>query len=125
MRTLLLSVVALAAAGPAVAQQPPTDTIPTAEAKPGDANRGAELMAADGCYQCHGYVGQGSIRTGPSLAPNVIPFAAFMAQLRKPMDRMPVYTAVVLSDADAANIYAYLKSIPPPPKPADIALLQQ
>src|ERR1700761_2276387 len=53
----------------------------------GDAQRGKQLFAADGCYECHGYVGQGSIRTGPTLAPKVIPFAAFQAQLRKPADR--------------------------------------
>jgi ubiquinol-cytochrome c reductase cytochrome c subunit len=90
----------------------------------GDAQHGEKLFAADGCYQCHGYVGQGSIRTGPALAPAVIPMSAFTAQLRKPMDKMPAYTEVVLSSGDIADIYAYLKSLPKPPNPADVALLQ-
>ena len=114
MRQLMGLAVLLAMTGVAAAQD-----------AAGDVKRGGELMISDGCFQCHGTVGQGSIRTGPALTPNVIPFTAFTGQLRKPMDRMPVYTSVVLPDGDAADIYAYLKSLPRPPNPADIALLQQ
>ena len=32
---------------------------------------------ADGCYQCHGTVGQGSRGTGPRLAPNPLPYENF------------------------------------------------
>jgi mono/diheme cytochrome c family protein len=90
----------------------------------GDAQRGQTLFVADGCYECHGYVGQGSVRTGPALAPRVIPMAAFQAQLRKPMDRMPPYTDKVLPEADLRDIYAYLQSLPKPPNVADLAILQ-
>jgi ubiquinol-cytochrome c reductase cytochrome c subunit len=90
----------------------------------GDAERGGKLFAADGCYECHGYVGQGSNRTGPALTPNVIPMSAFTAQLRKPMDQMPPFTEAVLPTADITDIYAYLQGLPKPPKVADVALLQ-
>jgi cytochrome c len=90
----------------------------------GDPQRGKTLFVADGCYECHGYVGQGSIRTGPTLAPRVIPFAAFQAQLRKPADRMPPYTEVVLPQAGVQDIYAYLQSVPKPPNPANVPILQ-
>ena len=115
MRTLYVASVVLTLATGAAAQDAPA----------GDIARGAQLITVDGCFQCHGTVGQGSIRTGPALTPNVIPYSAFIGQLRKPMDHMPVYTSVVLSDGDAASIYAYLKSLPKPPNPADVALLQQ
>jgi hypothetical protein len=42
----------------------------------------------------------------------------FLQQLRHPRARMPIYTAVVMPDADVADIYAYLQSIPQG-KPAD------
>lgn len=91
----------------------------------GDAARGRALFVQDGCYECHGYVGQGSIRTAPALAPKPAPYATFTAQLREPADRMPAYTEKVLSDAQMADLYAYLVSLPPSPDPASIALLQQ
>ena len=106
------------AAAPNIAPAPANQPIE------GDAQRGGKLFVADGCYECHGYVGQGSIRTGPALAPAIIPMQAFTAQLRKPMDRMPPYTDVVLPQQDISDVYAYLQSLPKPPNPADIAILQ-
>jgi mono/diheme cytochrome c family protein len=38
---------------------------------------------------------------------------------------MPPYREAVLSDADLADIYAYLQSIPQPKEVKDIPLLQQ
>jgi ubiquinol-cytochrome c reductase cytochrome c subunit len=37
---------------------------------------------------------------------------------------MPPYTAKVLSDADLADIYAFLQSVPAPPKVDSIPLLK-
>jgi mono/diheme cytochrome c family protein len=78
----------------------------------GIAAHGKQLFVAIGCYQCHGTQGQGGSSAGPRLAPNPIPFPAFALQLRTPRERMPVYTATVLSDGDLADLYAYLQSIP-------------
>ena len=104
--------VLLAQAASALAQSAPA----------GDAANGKRLYMADGCYQCHGTVGQGSRPTGPHLAPNPVPYEGFVAQLRHPANAMPPYTSVVLSDREAADIYAYLLTIPPlvDPKAAGI-----
>lgn len=82
----------------------------------GDAKLGQALYMRDGCYECHGTVGQGSGRRGsggwgPMLAPKPLPFSAVLAQLRRPRDVMPAYSALIAPDQDVANIYAYLVSI--------------
>jgi hypothetical protein len=38
---------------------------------------------------------------------------------------MPLYTAKVVSDQDLTDIYAFLKSVPPPKAVADIPLLKK
>jgi mono/diheme cytochrome c family protein len=110
-----LSAVALSSGSPARAQ----DSAPA-----GNADKGKQLFAADGCYECHGYVGQGSVTAGVRIAPMALPFDAFKQQLRSPSNEMPPYTEAVLSDASAADIYAFLKTIQPPAQAAkDIPIL--
>ena len=65
-------------------------------------------------------VGQGG--TGPRLAPRPLPAPALTAYVRKPGNGMPPYSAKVMSDAEVADIRAYLATIPEPPK--DIPLLK-
>jgi ubiquinol-cytochrome c reductase cytochrome c subunit len=57
------------------------------------------------------------------LAPKPLPFSAVLNQLRRPADVMPAYSTAILSDRDAANIYAYLQSIGPGKSAASIPLL--
>ena len=83
---------------------------------------GRQLYVADGCAQCHGYSGQGTV--GPRLAPNPIPLDIFTRQMRKPRAVMPIYTSAVLSEGDLADIYAYLESVPQPAPAARIPLLR-
>src|SRR5512138_521031 len=90
----------------------------------GDASRGKTLFVSDGCYQCHGYQGQGS-NAGSRLAPNPTPFAASVQQLRHPRARMPPYSPVVMSDQNLADIYAYLITIPKAKTVAEIPLLSR
>jgi ubiquinol-cytochrome c reductase cytochrome c subunit len=92
-------------------------------APPGDAANGKRVYMADGCYQCHGTVGQGSRPTGPHLAPNPLPYEVFAGQVRRPVNAMPPYTSVVLSEQDLADIYAYLVSVPPLVDPKAAAIL--
>jgi mono/diheme cytochrome c family protein len=94
-----------------------------AAAPAGNADNGKKLYNATGCYQCHGYVAQGGLGTGPRIAPNPLPWAGFNSYVRAPKNQMPPYSAKLLKDADLADIYAYLKSIPEPPKVKDIPLL--
>jgi len=95
-----------------------------ANAPTGNAQHGKTLYVTDGCYECHGYAAQGGAGTGPKLGPNPIPYAAFSFQVRSPRDEMPPYTAKVLSDADMADIYAFVQSQPQPPKPDSVPLLK-
>jgi mono/diheme cytochrome c family protein len=94
-------------------------------AAPAGAAHGKQLWDKIGCYQCHGYQGQGTASAGPKLAPTPIPFEAFEHQLRTPRDRMPIYTAVVVPDGDLHDLYAYLQSIPKAKTVAEIPLLNQ
>ena len=85
----------------------------------GDAAKGKMLYMKDGCYECHGTVGQGG--TGPRLAPRT----ASLAYVRRPAGQMPPYTAKVLPDADLADVLAYLMTIQAPPPAKSIAILNR
>jgi mono/diheme cytochrome c family protein len=95
-----------------------------AEELKGNADNGKKLFAAYGCYECHGRQGAGA-STGPRIGPPAITLAALLRYVRAPTGQMPPYTAKVVSDQDLADIYAYLKSFPPPPPAKDIPLLNQ
>lgn len=84
------------------------------ETPKGDAASGKKVYMADGCYQCHGSVGQGGLMTGqaPVLAQTKMPYTAFMRQLRNPINDMPPYPDNLLSEKEAADIFAYLQSLP-------------
>ena len=85
-----------------------------------DADNGKKLYATIGCYECHGRVGQGG-GAGPKLAPRPIPLQALVAYVRHPSGAMPPYTSKLATDAQLADIHAFLATIPPPAK--DIPLL--
>src|SRR5437773_1249891 len=78
----------------------------------GNAANGKKLYANVGCWECHGFSAQGG-SAGPRLGPDPISFPAFTEYLRGPKGEMPPYTAKVLSEAQLADIYAFLKSLPP------------
>ena len=107
-----LAVWALVCAGTASAQDAPQ----------GNAEHGRQLFTDKGCYSCHGFVGQGS-REAPRIAPPIA-FPAFELQLRQPRAIMPPYEPKIVSDQEAADIYAYLGSLPKPPDPKTVKLLQ-
>lgn len=113
MRTIYLAIVFAAASAAAFAQ---------GAAPQGNPQTGKQLFTDKGCYSCHGFVGQGS-REGPRVAPPMA-YPAFVAQLRTPRLIMPPYTAALVSDAQAADIFAYLASLPAPPDPKSVDLLK-
>ena len=90
---------------------PAQDTREAPEANP---QAGQRLFDDVGCYQCHGFVGQGGA-AGARLVPNPLPFAAFSRYVRAPTGQMPPYTVRILPDNELADIYAYVESIPDPP----------
>src|SRR6185503_14916053 len=67
-------------------------------ATPANIDEGRKLFASYGCYQCHGYEGQGSSATGPRLGPRPLPLASFTRYVRRPTGQMPPYTTKVVSD---------------------------
>lgn len=94
----------------------PLTAVTLASAAPVPADR--ELFVRYGCYQCHGYEGQGG--EALRIAPSPYPFEAFAAKVRKPTNEMPAYAPEVLSDADLQALYRYVRAIPEPP--ADLPL---
>ena len=84
------------------------------DAPAGDAANGQRIYLADGCFTCHGRSGQGGnyYGTTPTLAKTELPFEGFKQQLRDPVRVMPPYEQAVVSDKEAADIYAFLQTLP-------------
>lgn len=88
------------------------------------AEKGKETFIKNGCWQCHGFVGQGGI-TGPKLAPDPKPFEFINVFIRHTKGPMPQYSEKILSKEDLTDIHAYLQSIPKGPDYKSIPLLAQ
>jgi mono/diheme cytochrome c family protein len=93
------------------AQSPAAPAAPTGDAKLGKTLFESSLR----CYACHGFDGQ----TGsPRLVPMARAQEAFVAYVRKPSGRgMPSFAAT--PERDLADVYAYIRSIPPAAPPVD------
>ncbi len=120
MRTRLLLVllvtISLAPLTAAKTQRPPA-------AQPGgSAQAGKDIYLRFGCYECHGYAGHGG--AGARLVPMSMPTRSFTAYVRNPR-QMPPYSAKLLTDAQLADVWAYIKSLPESPAAKDIPLLNQ
>jgi ubiquinol-cytochrome c reductase cytochrome c subunit len=91
----------------------------------GNAENGKKLYMKNGCYECHGTVGQGAGANpvAPNLAPKPKPLAFLTAYIRKPAGNMPPYTSKVMSNAEIADVWAYLATIPEQPPVKNIPLL--
>jgi ubiquinol-cytochrome c reductase cytochrome c subunit len=91
----------------------------------GNVENGKRLYMKNGCYECHGTVGQGAQANplAPRVGPRPIPLAALIAYVRKPAGAMPPYVSKVMSDAELGDVRAYLASLPEPPPLKSIALL--
>lgn len=85
---------------------------------------GKRVFVRDGCYECHGYAGQGTI-AGARIGPPVLNAQGMIRYIRKPAGAMPAFTDKVLSDQEVNDIYAYLKTMPAPKPVKDIPLLNQ
>ena len=90
----------------------------------GSAEKGKTGYVKHGCWQCHGFVGQGGV-TGPKLAPEPMAVEAFTAFVRGSNGAMPPYQEAILSNDDLADIHAYLQTIPKPADYKSVPLLNQ
>lgn len=86
--------------------------------------KGKQLYVKNGCWQCHGFVGQGGI-AGPRLAPNPMPVEAMSSFVRNSNRAMPPYREAILPEADLKEIHGYLASIPKAADAKSIPLLNQ
>jgi mono/diheme cytochrome c family protein len=94
-----------------------------AAAPAGDIAKGKTSFERTGCWQCHGHQGQGG-REGPRIAsPVPMAWPAFSAFVRTTRADMPPYTENVLSNQELADMYAYMRSIPPAPDFTTIPIL--
>ncbi len=101
---------------------------PTAPPKPaaGNATNGKQLFVKMSCYYCHGTEGQGSIAgVGPRVALVSRSYESFARYVRQPTGRMTAYSEKILSDGELADIYAFLRSLPPVRPVSEIPLLEQ
>jgi ubiquinol-cytochrome c reductase cytochrome c subunit len=88
----------------------------------GSAEKGKTAFVQHGCWQCHGFVGQGGV-TGPKLAQTQLSVEALSAFVRNTRGGMPPYQKAILSETDIADIHAYLQSVPKPLDYKSIPLL--
>ena len=88
------------------------------------AEKGKAAFVKYGCWQCHGFQGQGGI-AGPKLAPDTIPSEAFTAFVRTTNRAMPPYSEAVLPNEELADIHAFLQTVPKAPDPKSIPLLSR
>ena len=93
-----------------------------AQSSSGDAANGKKLFLRDGCYECHGYAGQGGA-AGARIAAIGLPAQGLIRYVRAPAGQMPAYTDKVISDQELTDVWAYLQSLPKAKPVKDIPLL--
>jgi LPXTG-motif cell wall-anchored protein len=64
------------------------------------------------CRRCHGDMGEGV--WGAPLAGNDLTAEDWIAQVRSPRNRMPMFSVEQVSDEQIRNIHAYMTSLPAP-----------
>jgi mono/diheme cytochrome c family protein len=123
-RSIAFGIVLMLVTSFAVASaQTPTPASTATQA--GNPENGKRVYMKETCFFCHGTVGQGAGNTGARLTPPARNLAGFIRYIRRPAGSMPAYTEKVIPDQDLTDIYAYLRSIPPPKPTKDIPLLNQ
>ena len=99
-----------------------------AGAATGNATNGRKLYEAYTCYGCHGFNGETGVRAlVASRSANLATESNFITFLRaranvaptQPSTSMPNYSAATLPDAQAKDIYAYIKTFKTHAPPVD------
>ena len=116
MRAFAAALFGLVLAGPALAED-----------AAGDAANGKQVYLKMRCFTCHGRAGQGGAFNypAPALAALELPVEAFQAFLREPPNDMPAFSTALLSDQDAADMWAWLHGLPGRKAVKDFPLLNQ
>ena len=90
----------------------------------GDAANGKRLFKRDGCYECHGYAGQGGA-AGARIADIGLKAQGLIRYVRAPAGQMPAYKPQVISDNELTDVWAYLQTLPKAKPAKDIPLLKE
>jgi ubiquinol-cytochrome c reductase cytochrome c subunit len=122
--TIAAAVAAFAFGLVAAGAQTPAPAAGRPAAAAGSAEAGKKLWVSYGCWQCHGYEGQGGA-AGPRLAARNLSLSYFSGYVRRPTNQMPPYTEKVVSNDDLASLHAFVQSRPAPPAAASVPLLQK
>jgi mono/diheme cytochrome c family protein len=109
MKLRILSYLSLLLVSMAVAQNP---------------DNGKRLYVKNGCFECHGYEGQGgAART--RLSGTKMMADTFQTFIRNPPPGdMPPYKSKVMTNEELADVWAYLRTFPASRSWKDIPLLQ-
>lgn len=87
----------------------------------GNAENGKRAFMAHTCYSCHGYSAEGGV--GARLVGYRSTIEAFTSYVRKPAGAMPPAGAKI-SAQELADIYTWIRSLPPSPDAKTIDLLK-
>jgi mono/diheme cytochrome c family protein len=91
-----------------------------------DLENGKRLYLRNGCYECHGYAGNGSSQGRTRLAQTALSAAAFINFVRNPSPGdMPPYRANTMSDKELTDVYDYIKTFPASRPASEIPLLNE
>jgi mono/diheme cytochrome c family protein len=90
----------------------------------GDKDNGKKVFEKIGCWQCHGYAGQGGA-AGAVLTATKLNAQGVIRYVRRPAGVMAAYTERVVSDQELTDVFAYIKSIPPAKTIDQIPLLKE
>lgn len=86
---------------------------------------GKRLYLKNGCYECHGYAGNGSSNR-TRLAQTALSLDAFTSYVRNPPPgEMPPYRSKTMSDRELSDVYSYIKTFPASRPAASIPLLNE
>jgi mono/diheme cytochrome c family protein len=111
----LITLAALMVGHTSAIAQAPRPAAQGGNASAGNIQNGKRIFASQNCNQCHGSEGQGGSAqvAGPRIGPPRLALPMFIEFVREPMNPMPPYSTKAVSDTELADVYAYLKSIPP------------
>jgi mono/diheme cytochrome c family protein len=110
--TVLAIAFALVVACPLVQAQAPAAK--SADTSAATVANGKRDFTSAGCVACHGAQGQGTAM-GIQIAPPPFELPALITYVRQPTGKMPPFASGAVSDQQLADIYAFLKSVAPPP----------
>jgi mono/diheme cytochrome c family protein len=100
-----------------------TSSVEARQQPAGNIENGKKSFDTYSCASCHGYSGNGASARRVATTPRTLD--SFIQYVRKPTGTMPAFaTENQIPDQALRDIYAFLKSIPPPPDPKTIPLLQ-